>query len=502
MKLSFIGLLLAASVALGQTPNLVRVASGENSRTAQFSSPIDYYVNYVDSVIGGNCGGVFVEWNNAHSSTLTVSDDQGNSYAQAKLVTGPSYSAAVWVAPNLIAGTHQIHLHFSDQTANITPITFEEANCATSSPVDVASGQQATGTSISATSLTPTASGEMILQFAAFQNGSVPATSSMTVGSQSNISWALRIAELLDGIGMQYGVYSSTSAINPTFTTGTSNDYISIAIALKTASSGGVPTGMYIRTMQHVSMYSVANGGPGYANPSVEQFPCTGNLLVVTGNGGSPISSVSESSTPLSYVNWGNSTYPPSYIGTGASETEEVFYAGSHTCNNANTFSIVPNLTYTGTGYDYDFTVIFFDIAGAAASPLDSAASVSGSGNSMTVNGTITGPTLTPSQAGELIINTESEWYGGVNSISGGGILDSFYALQNGGPTNMSVDEQNGFEHYLDATTSPHTVVWTLNYAGSGFDHAGYYAGVAVAFAAATATPTSHLPSAVTLVMK
>ena len=478
--------------ASAQTPTLIRTVSGENSRSAQFFAAIDYYVNYADTTIAGNCGGVFVQWDNTNSPTVTVSDDKSDSYTQAKLVTGTGYSAAVWVAPNLASGAHQIHLHFNSKTASITPITFEEANCATSSPVDVAAGQQATGTSISSGAIAPNSSGEMVLHFAAFENASVPATSSITVGSQANINWALRIAECLDGTTMQYGVYNSTGSFSPTFTTGTSNSYISISIALKTASSGGVPTGLYIANMQHVSLYSVADGGPGYANPSVTQFPCTGNLLVVTANGGSPITSVSEAGSALSYINWGNGTYPPSYIGTGASETEELFYKANHTCTNSNTFSIVPNLTYAGTGYDYDFTVIFIDIAGAATSPLDATASGSGY---LSSGSTITGPTLTPNAAGELIINTESEWYGGVNSLSGGGILDSLYCLQSSGPTNPSVDEQNGFEHYLDASTASHTVTWTLNYTGIGFTYPGYWAGIAASFKPSTGTPAVVAPA-------
>jgi hypothetical protein len=469
--------------ASAQTPTLVRYANGENSRAAGYTStPTDYYTHLSEPALAGNCTGVFVSWSNANSPTVTVTGDKNGSYGSAaQSVSGPGYSGAVWVFPNSAAGEHILDIHFTTETANIVPITFEQANCATTSPVDVSNGQQASGTTISAGNITPSSSGEMILQFAAFENSSVPATSSFTAGSQSNITWQPRIAECLDGIFMQSGIYNSTSQFNPSFTTGTSNSYISIAIALKTASAGSTPAGLYVLSQQHVSMHSTATGGPGYNNPSVTQFPCYGNLLVIMANGGAPITSVSEAGSALSYVNWGNATYPPSYIGTGESETEQVFYSANHTCNNANTFSISPNLSYTGPGYDYDFTLVAYDIVNAATAPLDSSASAAASGDITTLNSSVTGPTLTPSAAGELILDMESEWYGQVTSVSGGGILDSNYAEQNGYIISMPVDEQNGWEHYLDATTASHTVTYNLNFTGTN-NWPAYWAAVAVAF--------------------
>ncbi len=473
-------LLFVTAIAAAQTPTLVHVSSGENSRAVQFYSALDYYVNYAEPTIAGNCAGVFVFWNNSNSPSVTVSDDAGDMYGSpVAQVIGASYAAAVWVAPNVTSGAHQLDLHFNAPTSDIVPITFEEAECATSSPVDVASGQESSGTSISAGSLTPNSPGEMLLQFAAFENNGVPATSSMTAGSQPDITWNLEIAELLDGTGMQSGIYNSTSAINPTFSTGKSNTYISIAIALETANSGGVPSGMHVISEQHVSMFSTADGGPGYADPSVTQFPCAGNLVVVMANGGSPITSIAENGADLSYAPLGT-TYPATYIGTGASESEQVFFATNHSCNNGNTFTITPDLTYTGNGVDYDYTLVFYDVAAASSSPYDTASTSSGEVTSCSAPCNLTGPTLTPSDGNEMIFNMSSEWYNQVSGISGGGISDTYYILSTeSGPENPAVDQDNGWAHYYTTSTSSYSVTWTYT---STTQVQGYWAAVAAGF--------------------
>ena len=66
--------------------------------------------------------------------------------------------------------------------------------------------------------------------------------SSFTAGSQSNITWQLLGTDLYDGTAAEAGVYNATSAINPTFTSGTSESFTSCAVALKAASAGTAPT--------------------------------------------------------------------------------------------------------------------------------------------------------------------------------------------------------------------------------------------------------------------
>jgi hypothetical protein len=474
MKQILIIWLLAIS-AVAETPVLIHTLQGENSRTAQFYSPLDYYVNNAEPAIAGNCLGVFVMWNNANSPAVTVSDDKGDSYSEAEHVNGTSYSAGIWIAPNAIAGAHQLDLHFNTEASDITPLTFEIAHCATSNPVDAVSGHESSGTSVTAGKLKPTVSDDMILHFGVMENNNVPAATSMSHGSQSGIHWELATAELLDGVELQYGIYRKLAAINPRMTVAPANRYISIAVALKAADAGGVPHGMYVIREQHVSMFSVADGGPGYPNPSVTQFPCSGNLLVVMANGGSPITSISESGIDL--------PNPVSYIGTGASESQEVFYAADHICNNSHTFSITPDLTYMGNGVDYDYTVVFYDIAKAAVSPFDTTATSSGEVTSCSFPCDLTGPSLTPADDKEIILNETSEWYNQVTGLTGLGTSDTLYVVStDSGPENLAVDQENGWSHYSDPKREPYATTWTY---WSSTQVQGFWAAAAVAFAPA-----------------
>lgn len=476
---------------MGQTPALIRAMSGENSRSVSLFSPPTYTVFNVDGAIAGNCLGVFVMWNNSNSPTLALTEDQGDTLTHIRTVTGSTFSAGLWMTSSATAGAHKIGIAFSTETGYITPIVFEVANCG---GVDVSSGQESSGTTITPGSLAVGQSGDMLLHFAVLENSNVPATSSFTPGSQSNISWALKIAECLDGTALQYGVYSSASSINPSMTTGISNTWISMGLALKAASAGGVPTGMYVTGIEHVSLFSTADGGPGYSDPSVTQFPCSGSLLVAMGNGGSPITSISENGTNMGYVSFpgASGTYPPSYIGVSESETEQAFYSAAHTCNNSHTFSITPNLVYTGPGYDYDFTVVFYDIVNGGV--LDTSASSSGENTSCSGTCTQAGPALTPGASGEMILNMSSQWYNQVNGISNAsGFADNLFVVDAAGATESpSVDQDNGWTHYLSPNTNSYTVTYTYTQPSTII---AYWAAVAVAFKAAVINSSPVAPA-------
>ena len=139
---------------------------------------------------------------------------------------------------------------------------------------------------MTAGNLRPTVSGDLAYQivFSLSVN-----QSSFTAGSQENIGWNLLSADLMDGWAGQYGVYGSASAINPTMSMGTSQNWVTAAILLQEGNAGSVPSGMRIVHLVHENIpYHTAAGGTGtpFPNPVPLQFPSSGNLLVAMIGGG------------------------------------------------------------------------------------------------------------------------------------------------------------------------------------------------------------------------
>src|SRR5262249_51435350 len=132
-----------------------------------------------------------------------------------------------YFASNVTQGTRMIRLHGSNsQASNAVMSASEYYNVGA---VDTSSCAGAVNsTTISAGSITPTMPGDLLWQWTvnASAGGSWPGnTSSFAPGTESNIAWQLLGTDLYTGSAVQAGIYNSTSAINPTLTTGTSNGY-------------------------------------------------------------------------------------------------------------------------------------------------------------------------------------------------------------------------------------------------------------------------------------
>ena len=125
---------------------------------------------------------------------------------------------------------------------------------------------------------------------------------------------------------------------------------------------------------------------------------------------------------------------------------------------------------------DGDMTIFFYDIAGAATSPLDTAV---GSGGTQNNAGNLTLPfTYTPSTPGEFVF-VETMW--DLNTGSGllGGLFDTntFTGESQSGPE--PVDQNNGWGHFVATTTQTIDLTWTFEYPGL---QAGSFAAMAAGF--------------------
>jgi chitodextrinase len=450
----------------GAVPQLVQHVSSSNTRNNGFSSPYCYNFQLPNLTTAGNTIVVGFTFNS--NPTPSVSDDKGDSYSvQVNYYdSADTQSIGIATAFNVAAGARVVSVCFSSNPGgDVQPMATEFDNVV---GIDVAgAGSQGTGTSVTAGSVTPTVSGDLVYQVAFSLSIN---QSSFTAGSQSNISWSLLSADILDGWAAQYGLYNSTAAINPTLSMGTSQKWVSAAVLLKTGTSGSVPSGMRIVHLVHENIPEhTSSGGTGnpFPNPTTLEFPSSGNLLVGMIGGGNLACTVT-SVTDTNSNAWAQAG--PTEIQAGNDATQ-AYYAGNATTSG----NLVLTVHWSDT--DGDFTFFLYDVTGAAASPLDTATGATGAQSS---SGNLTMPyTITPAGAGELVF-AEVVWDYNTGSGMGSGWLfdtNTFSGESESGPE--PVDQNNGWGHYVTTGTSPVSVTWIPMFAGQAV---GDWSSVAVAF--------------------
>jgi hypothetical protein len=489
MRLSFIaGMLLIYLPAFAISPILVHSTASENSRgQSGVSSVTTLFQANVENVAFGNCLGIAFAFNYGSAGTpvLTVSDDKSDTFYQIPQNPYDSVNARkaqVWMTPPISSAAHFVTVDFSANASGqelMHAIVFEVSNCGSTSGAidDGDSSTVLTSATVAAGSFTPGTAGDLLLQFAWVDSTptSVPALSGGVVspGTNTGITWRLQHVELLDGLLMQYGTYSLTSAINPTMTAPASSTLITIAFAIKGASGGSTPSAMYINSIQHVSLWATAQGGYGYSNPSVTQFPAIGNLMVVAATGNCDITGITYGGTSLNKR--------VSFVGAGANETQQFCTLDNYTPNNSNTISITPNLGCSGNGAGATWTLVFYDIVGAAVAPYDTFGTASGDQTTCSGSCSISGAPITPTTTSGLILTETSEFFNQVISVSGPFVTDTLYDNQL--YQSPPLDQQNGWGHIVNTSTSTQTPTW--NYLGSSLP-LGYWAAASIALKAAS----------------
>ncbi len=451
MKRLILILIVGFSCQLMWAQTLVQHVSCPNSRNTgnpQTSTP-DYYCPLAEPAQSGNS--IIVGVVSATGATFSLSDDKSNSYVLVNSVidSGNGIYVAVYRASNVTAGTRLIDLHRTSATGETAISVSEYYNVGT---VDASSCHtNSRSTTITAGSITPTASGDLLWQWSTngAGGGGLPnSVSSFTKGSQSNIAWQLLGTDIYDGDATQAGIYSSTSAINPTLTSGTAEPFDSCVVALKADSSGNAPTSSFrILHMLHQQMPSSA------ANPYPIQFPTSGNLIIASYiSGGSLISSATSNPS---------NTWSSTGTAAGGSDitaASQIYYAANASTSNAMTISFMRNNNTS------DATYMMYDITGAATSPFD-ADSGGQTGNQTTEVRSFTtcSGCLTPRAANELIIaNQGQNWCTSTaSSAPSGSLFDA--ATDTGNSVNgpQSVDQNNGWLHYYDPAATAITVTWT-----------------------------------------
>jgi hypothetical protein len=186
------------------------------------------------------------------NQTFAVTDQQGDAFALD--VSSPlnnNRQLRIYRATNVAANSAWVDVQLQSGTLNgyWQPMLFELDNAAA---LDASSCNTGTSNLITAGPLTPSAAGDLLLQVS--YAPTYARSTSFGAGSQSNISWALAHTLLGDGSASQWGVYNSNAAINPAFTAGTANPFLSCAVALRASSTGGTPTAFNIYHQEHDAM--------------------------------------------------------------------------------------------------------------------------------------------------------------------------------------------------------------------------------------------------------
>jgi hypothetical protein len=484
MKKLFLILLLAAPT-FGATPQLVQYRSGSNTLVTDFgNSPSTYHMLLVDGSQAGNCIVVAFQWDNAFTPTASVTDDQGNSYVQGKTIldTTNSQNAAIWYALNVKANTRAIDVTITGgngQHSVMSVVAAEFTNVATASALDGSNAAFGSNASLVAGSLTPSQSGDLIFQ-AAFQ---MSKANTYAAGSQSNIGWNLLATDSQDGMAYQWGVYNSTAALNPTFTRSASGHFLTVAIALKTAVSGGTSSRAFrIVGIEHESLFGTELG-PGYANPTTVQWPThTGNLLLAiagTGNNGS-VTGITD--------NLGN-TWTKCGPGIVAGpHTMNVFYAANPTVGDTLRLSVT-----SSSNSNVDSTLWLEEVVGAAtSSPCD--ASGSNSGLQSSNASTLLGPTISPTLSTDLVVSVNQEEFDTVIGVTNptGILFDALWDTDESldGPENL--DQNAGVSHVYGPPAGSQRIPGTWNYL-SATDPQFNWATYAAAFKSASSV--TQLPA-------
>ena len=435
----------------GAVPALVQHVSGSSTRGNNFPGPsFCYHIQLPSGTTAGNA--VIVGFTFNSNVAPHVTDDKGDSYAIETNFYDAAHTQSIAIAAsfNVTSGARQINVCFaSDPGGFVQPAVSEFANV-TGLDVVSAGAAMGPGTSITAGGMTPTVSGD--LAYAVVHSVSTNQDqSSFTAGSQSAITWQLASADLMDGFADEYGVYNSLSVIDPAMSMGTSKSWLAVAALFKSGSAGSVPAGMRIVHLDHENIPSnVLAGGNGtsFPNPLTVQFPCSGNLEVITVGGGNPPAKV----TSITDTNSNTWQLAGSYAVTSDPVTA-IFYAPSATCSGTQ------KLTVHWDANTGDQTILYYDVAGASASPLDTTASMTGSQG---VAGNLTVFSITPTTSStELIFCAIPVQFNTVTGLANGfNDANTFDGESLSGPE--PVDENNGWGHFVTSSTNAVPVTWTF----------------------------------------
>ena len=310
------------------------------------------------------------------------------------------------------------------------------------------SGNNASSTTVTAGTTTPAVTGELIVQQAynEYIGGYSAGASTFSAGSQSNITWNLYVHDSFVPMAVQAGVYSSTSAINPTMAETTSG-FVSQALFFKPGTGPAVPSGLWVNSLKHIWLQS-------FSSPATISFPCpaTDNVAFYqfTGNPNGP-----DDTTAIT-INSNSMTQTYSKTTVGTSSNLHNYYIENQP------LSPNQNLVITGTFSGANAMAYCFTSSNAASSFQSSNVPAPTTGNQGNTSSTL-GPviSITPNFSGDLLFVVTAIANNTTTGLTGSGqyFMDEFWSNSVG--NSGQLDQGNGFGFMLAPNTSPQS--WTYN---------------------------------------
>ncbi len=403
----------------------------------------------------GNALILAIQFNNS-VAVASVSDNKGNTWISGPSILNGSTRMSLYYSVGTIGATQRVVVNFTGSSS-----TDESPQGVLSEFYNVGSLDTSASSANSRTeSMTTQYSGDLIYQWGvdlSDTNANGGAYNGTSIGAGPGFT--LLSADLQVGSCDQFAVQAQSGQISPTFSASGSSTWGSLALALKSNSSGTLPPpGIRIVHIQHTLLNSVYSG-QNRPNPVVIQFPCQGNLLVGSFNSGDvTVMSVSDA--------LGNNWSVPASartLGGGNATPAQIVYAA-----NASTSSTLSGIRVTlSATTSSDCMFFLYDITGASSSPFDVAATATGDQGS---TGNLSTVSLTPTRSNGLAITVNSLYFDTANGVTGSGyVLDSVVnGYDNGSPTS-TLDEDNGYAHIYYSSPSPLTFVFTLNGSGGAY---------------------------------
>jgi hypothetical protein len=391
------------------------------------------------------------------SVVATVTDDKSDTWTVDKTFSDSNQTYKIGhIAAT--AGARVLTVTFSGANASFVQWASGEYNNVTALHA-CSAGNSGSSTAPTAGSVTP-AVNDLLVAIAGNESGTTP--EAWTIGSAANITWGFQqndpgyTATNLVAEAVEWGVATSTTAINANFTLGGSVAWGMVACAYTSGTAGGTDTGFYITSIEHYNIASAASGAkiPAPINGALGALECINSTA---GNGF--ISSISQTGTGS-----GNTW---TKIGQGADNGGSGLKMLWYTSNASPTFGLQDVLTPTlasGSWGEADC-----HLYGLSQTGILDTAITAGSGTTCTSG--YCDATGTQSTTGNFstIIVTPSTSNGillfdiGVNSpqiqSTATGLSDTAYSPQEN--TINELNENNGDAHNNYSTNAAFTATWT-----------------------------------------
>jgi len=452
--LAIFALLLLATPTWAQTPTMVHHIWGGGMDGGSLNGGADGgngIVMHVDSKAGlaGNAWVLCMTYPAAATIT-SIATDQSQTFPTAAVSinnSGATLTTAMFVLPNLTAGTGRLTVTFGADVADFQASLTEFYNVATASPVNGTTSANlfAASGAVAAGSFTPTDDtiDNLIVQCAldvhsGHTDGSL--TQALpTVGPGFTFAGADR---RLAG-AVQYTVKVADSGpINPTLTFGTSGDqFNTVAAALKSATAGTAPAaGIRVVRMIH------SNADSSVATFTIP-FPSSGNTLAMVIGYSTANDSYSTVSDSLNAGNWTKTA--------DVTDAGQSFYRENAMTGDAMTITI----THTSPNVSW---FILYDITGGATSSFDATGRIDASGTQAAANDNIVNaPDYTPTTNGNgiTIANLVMGTGPPKDNLGAGQTHDALWYT--GKPDGGTLDSGDGFAHAYYTSSAAQNWPWS-----------------------------------------